>query len=93
MTRLLSNTPDGPSAGLPPVTVCAAESTLIHSTVSPALIVTSAGDQHSLVSSHPGTEVPTGISTWTVVGHAGSSIIGSSSTSIVGPAVAVALTE
>ena len=50
MTRLLSNTPDGPSDGLPPVTVCAAVSTLIHSTVSPALIVMSAGEKHELFS-------------------------------------------
>ena len=72
MTRLLSNTPDGPSDGLPPVTVCAAVSTFIQFTVSPALIVISAGMKHELLFSHPGVEVPAGMSTLCVVGPTGS---------------------
>jgi len=65
--------PDGPSAGLPLVTVCAAVSTLSHSTVSPALIVMFAGVKQEFVSSHPGTEVPAGASTVCVCGAAVSS--------------------
>jgi len=60
MNKLLSKTPSGPSAAEPLVTVCAAESSFDHVTVPPTSIVTSAGIKHSLVSSHPGTDVPAG---------------------------------
>src|SRR3989344_1886816 len=89
MIKLLSNTPDGPLAGLPLVTVCAAVSAFVHSTVSPELIVSDAGEKHALDVSQPGDAVPFGISTLTVsgpddssTGAVGSSIITSSSTTV-----------
>src|SRR3989344_6256471 len=69
MIKLLSNTPDGLSL----VTVCAAVSVFVHSTVSPTLIVSDAGEKHALDVSQPGDEVPFGISTLTVFGSDDSS--------------------
>ena len=40
MNMLLSNNPSGPSEGVPLVTVCAAESSFDHTTVSPMFIDT-----------------------------------------------------
>ena len=60
--KLLSKIPSGaPEVIL--VTVCAAESSFDQVTVPPTSTVTWAGIQHSLVSSHPGTEEPDGILT------------------------------
>jgi len=76
--RLLSKMPSGPSLAIPLVTVWAAVSSLDHVTVSPTLIVTSAGMKHWFLSSHPGTEDPAGAETIPVNG---SIVAGGDSTS------------
>jgi len=60
INKLLSKIPSGIPPEVTLVTVCAAESSFDQVTVPPTSTVTSAGSQHSLVSSHPGTEVPAG---------------------------------
>ena len=61
ITNELSQMPFGPSAGVPAVDVCAAESLLANVTDSPGLIVIVAGMKQS--GSHPGVEEPAAFST------------------------------
>ncbi len=56
ITNELSHQPLGPSAGVPAVEVCAAESLLTNVTVSSGLIVIVAGMKQ--FGSHPGVEEP-----------------------------------
>ena len=58
ITNELSHTPLGPSAGVPDVDVCAAESLFTNFTMSPGAMVKVAGRKHSFVSSHPGVDEP-----------------------------------
>ena len=59
----------------PLVTVCAAESSLLHTTSSPGLIVTIYGRKHSFVSSHPVIEDPCGKLTETCSANANGVIV------------------
>ena len=61
ITNELSHAPLGPSAGVPAVDVCAAESLLANVTIPPTPMVTVAGMKQS--GSHPGVEEPAAFST------------------------------